>query len=124
MDISDLGLIKVETKTPILAILSLAFWGILPHRGIAHWLKRVDSDMDISDFSTRLSGLPYHVDPDGDFHSETVLLDGVTQGFSENRWGFLRPIGHQSQLFLGCAVGHRRVGLAANGFRRRIYVGC
>ena len=86
------GLIKADSKTTILAILPRISWEIVAHRGITHWVGRVGSDMNMSDFTTRLVEMPYHIVPGCGFRSETAHLDIITRAFCENRWGF-RPTG-------------------------------
>ena len=74
-----------------MAIPSRIFWAIVAYRNITPWLERVDSDMSISDFPTRLAELPYAVISDMDFRAGKILLDITKQAFRENRWGFLGP---------------------------------
>ena len=63
------GLIKSDSKFPILAILSRISWAILAYRNITPCLGRVDSDMNISDLATCVLELPYRILSDSDFRA-------------------------------------------------------
>ena len=85
------ALVRSDSATLIISVLSRIFWAICAIRGIIPWLERVDSDFNISDLPTRNEELPINCDSTGQFSIEEILLQMVLEGFTSQLNGFFDP---------------------------------
>ena len=85
------ALVRSDSKTVIISVISRIFWAICAVRGITPWFERVDSDLNISDLPTRNVELPVNCESTDVFTFEETLLLMAKEGFSAQLNGFFDP---------------------------------
>ena len=85
------ALIKGDSDTVIISVLSRLFWAICGRRGITPWIEWVPSPVNIADLPTRNTKLPFKCKSTAEFSYQSELFLMVSAALEENASGFLDP---------------------------------
>ena len=85
------ALIKGDSDTVIISAISRIFWAICGRRGIAPWLERAPSPVNIADLPTRTTKLPSRSNSTAEFSYQEELFWMVAAALKDNASGYFGP---------------------------------
>ena len=85
------ALIRGDSDTVIISVLTRIFWAICGRMGIAPFLESVPSGFNSADRPTRITKLPFWCKPTDGFSYQGELFRMVTEGSSANASGYFGP---------------------------------